>query len=120
MHNFQTSYDPHCGKLRGLSHVGILSDINTPGSVLGFIPPNRNNKHGKMAANDEIDFESRFTIVDDKNDTILSVNLTQKKMLFILLVMLVVFFLVLVAFNAIEAKDLIALKDLLVDLKTAQ
>lgn len=73
----------------------------------------------KMATNDEIDFESRITIVNDQNDTILSVSLTQKKMMFILLVMLVLFFFVLVAFNAIEAKDLIVLKDLVVDLKKA-
>lgn len=65
-----------------------------------------------MADNDEVDFHSRFTVYDERNQELLSVGLTQKKMMMIFLCLLTCFFIVLVAFNAIEANDLIQLKDL--------
>lgn len=72
-------------------------------------------KRGKMASNDDVDFSSKFTVFNDRNEAILNIGLTQKKMMMIFLALLFIFFLVLVAFNAIESKDLVELKDLVKD-----
>lgn len=72
-------------------------------------------KQGKMASNDDVDFSSKFTVFNDRNEAILNIGLTQKKMMMIFLALLFIFFLVLVAFNAIESKDLVELKDLVKD-----
>lgn len=68
-----------------------------------------------MATNDDVDFSSKFTVFNDRNEAILNIGLTQKKMMMIFLALLFIFFLVLVAFNAIESKDLVELKDLVKD-----
>lgn len=72
-------------------------------------------KQGKMATKDEVDFSSKFTVFNDRNEQILNIGLTQKKMMIIFLALLFIFFLILVAFNAIESKDLVELKDLVKD-----
>lgn len=68
-----------------------------------------------MATKDDVDFSSKFTVFNDRNEEILNIGLTQKKMMMIFLALLFIFFLVLVAFNAIEAKDLVEIKDLIKD-----
>lgn len=70
-----------------------------------------------MASNeDDVDFHSKFTLYDDQNKELLNIGLTQKKMMLIFLIMLGVIFIVLVAFNAIETKDLRELTGLLKEL----
>lgn len=72
-------------------------------------------RQGKMA-DDEVDFHSKFTVYNERNKELLTIGLTQKKMMMIFLALLTIFFIVLVAFNAIEAKDLVQVKDLLIPL----
>lgn len=61
---------------------------------------------------DEVDFHSKFTLYDEQNRQLLDIGLTQKKMMMIFLCFLGVVFIVLVAFNAIETKDIRELRDL--------
>lgn len=60
---------------------------------------------------DEVDFHSKFTLFDNQNKELLRVGLSQRKMMQIFLVFLGVVFIVLVAFNAIETKDIRELRD---------
>lgn len=67
-------------------------------------------------SDDAVDFHSKFTLYDEQNKQLLDVGLSQRKMMMIFLLMLAVFFIVLVAFNAIETKDIRDLRDLFKDL----
>lgn len=70
-----------------------------------------------LSHDDEVDFSSKFIVYDEANKQLLTIGLDQKKMMFIFIAMLAVFFFVLVAFGAIEVKDLEKLKDLFNDFK---
>lgn len=61
---------------------------------------------------DEVDFHSKFILMDDQNKQLLEVGLSQRKMMIIFYVFLAVVFITLVAFNAIETKDIRDLKDI--------
>lgn len=63
---------------------------------------------------DEVDFHSKFIVMNDQNKELLQVGLSQRKMMYILFVLLGIVFIVLIAFNAIKTKDL---KDLLKDIR---
>lgn len=60
---------------------------------------------------DEVDFHSKFTLYDEQNKQLLEIGLSQKKMMILFLCFLAVIFIVLVAFNAIETKDIRELRD---------
>lgn len=64
---------------------------------------------------DETDFHSKFTLFDEQNRTLIDFGLSQKKMQMIFLVFMGIIFIVLVAFNAIETKDIRELRDLFRD-----
>lgn len=70
-----------------------------------------------LSHDDEVDFSSKFIVYDEANKQLLTIGLDQKKMMFVFIAMLAVFFFVLVAFGAIEVKDLEKLKDLFKDFK---
>lgn len=61
---------------------------------------------------DVVDFHSKFTLYDEKNKQLLDIGLSQRKMMIIFLIMLGILFVVLVAFNVIETKDIREIRDL--------
>lgn len=61
---------------------------------------------------DSVDFHSRFIVMDDQNKELLAVGLSQRKLMLIFLCFLGLVFVVLVAFNIVETKDIRDLKDL--------
>lgn len=65
----------------------------------------------RLTVEDEVDFHSKFTLFSDQNKQLLEIGISQKKMMMIFLCFLGVVFFVLVAFNAIETKDLRDLRD---------
>lgn len=65
----------------------------------------------RLTVEDEVDFHSKFTLFSDQNKQLLEIGISQKKMMMIFLCFLGVVFFVLVAFNAIETKDLRELRD---------
>lgn len=61
---------------------------------------------------DVVDIHSRFIVMDDQNKELLAVGLSQRKLMLIFMCLLGLVFVVLVAFNIVETKDIRDLKDL--------
>lgn len=66
----------------------------------------------RIPLGDEVDFNAKFTLYDEQNKQLLNIGLSQRKLMVLFLCFLAVFFIVLVAFNAIETKDIRELRDL--------
>lgn len=66
-----------------------------------------------MASNeDEVDFSSKFTVYSDQNKELVTIPLDQKKMMLIAGILLGLVFIVLVALNAVDTKELRDLSEL--------
>lgn len=71
-----------------------------------------------MASNyDEVDFSSKIILFNDQNERIIDIGLTQRKTMIVLFVVLAIFFFILVAFNALEATEIVTITKALFTLK---
>lgn len=67
--------------------------------------------------NDTRDFSSKFIIYDEEKNELTAIRLNQRQMMMLFVGLLAAFFFVLVAFGAIEVKDLVEIKKLVEEIR---